>query len=662
MIVFDQLRKNDPHLRTVTWGVLAGLGVLFVGLWWVQVVSHRRYAENQKAQSFRTVRIPAVRGKISDRNGVALAENRPSYNVILYLDELREQFRAEYARARQPRLVTNALPSWKRWVGISPVKPEYTRLSPAQRLALERACRYRVASNAVHQVATALQQPIPFSFDDFMRHYTNQLPLPMPVLQNLDSNQIARLLEGRASPPGVDLEIQPMREYAGGGLAAHVLGYLMRDNSSMEGEVADFSFRMPDFRGRTGIEGVFDAELRGRAGEKIVLVNSLGYRQSETVWSPAGPGRNVTLTLDAGIQAATEAALQSAMQSTRGAAVVLDPNTGDILAMASVPSFDPHAFLQGFSHAEWDRMTDEHMKPLLNRVTQGTFAPGSIFKIVTSLSALEHGLDPFEKLYNPGWIKVGGRGTPMHDLAKPGDYDFKLAFIHSSNTYFISNGIRHGGIESLVNLGRRLHLGERTGILPRQEAGGNFPLGAIARRGWVDADTAHLCIGQGEVAVTPLQVAILVAAVANGGKVLWPRLVNRIESGDPNSGEPPTIFPWRPPRDDLGVSPRTLQLVRAAMLADVEEEGGTGKNARTPGFQVCGKTGTAQVTNPGGQVVDHTTWFASFAPYENPRYVIVLMVESGGSGGGTCAPAVGKIYKAIQKLEQNSRPNVARLP
>ena len=652
MIVFDQLKKNDPYLRTVTWGVLAGLAVLFVGLWWVQVVSHKHYAENQKAQSFRTVRIPAVRGKILDHYGVALAENQPSYNVILYLDELREEFRAEWARARQPRLITNSLPFWKRWFGVDPVQREYPKLTREQRLAFERACRYRVASNAVHQVSLALGQPVSLSFADFIHHYTNQLALPLPVCNNLDAMAVARLLEGRASPPGVDLEIQPMRYYPSGTLAAHLLGYLQRDNRSMEGEVADFNFRLPDYRGRVGIEGQFDAELRGKAGVKSVLVNSLGYRQSETIWAPAEPGRNVTLTIDATIQAVTEAELQSAFRNTRGAAIVLNPNSGDVLAMASSPAFDPYAFIRGMSPVEYMPMTNELMKPMLNRVTQGSYAPGSVFKLVTGLSALDHGLNPREKLHNPGHIYVAGRNKRIEDLAHAGDYDFKEAFIHSSNTYFISNGIRFGGIEGLIRIARRLHLGERTDLMPRQEAGGNFPYNATIRRGWVDADTAHICIGQGEVNMTPLQIAILTAAIANGGKVLWPRLVERIDSADPTSGEPPIIYPPRPPRDELGVSPRSLQLTREAMLADVEEPGGTGGRARVEGFRVCGKTGTAEVTDVHGKLVDRTTWFTSFAPYEKPRYVIVLMVEGGAFGSTTCAPAVGKIYQAIQKLEQ----------
>ncbi len=667
MIVFDQLNKNDPHLRTITWGVLAGLSVLFAGLWWVQIVSHKRYSESQKTQSFRTVRIPAVRGKILDRHGAAIAENRPSYNVVLYLDELRTQFRAEYTRARQPRLVTNSLPFWKRWVGLNPVQREYTKLTREQRVALERACRYRVASNAVGQIAVALQQPIPFGFDKFMRHYTNQLALPLSVIENLDGKQLARLLEGREPPPGIDIETQPLRFYPSGSLAAHIVGYLRPDNSSMEGEVADFNFRLPDYRGRVGIEGSFDADLRGKAGVKSVLVNNLGYRQTETVWTPAEPGRNVMLTIDAGIQAATEAALQSVpgMKDPRGAAIVLDPNTGDILAMASAPAFDPNWYIPSLSHATARWMNDEKLKPELNRPIYATYHPGSIFKIVTGISALEHGLDPFEKIWNPRWIKVNGRRDSIHDTAAAGEYDFLTAFIHSSNTYFITNGIRHGDIAGLVRLARRLHLGEKTDIMPYQELKGNFPFDAVKGRGWVDADTALICIGQGKISVTPLQMAIMVAAVANGGKVFWPRLVERVEPVEEQSEIPRRSYPPRPPRDDLGVSPRSLRITREAMLADVESPGGTGSKAFVEGFRVCGKTGTATVTNPRGEVIDQTVWFASYAPFENPRYVVVLMVESGGSGGGTCAPAVGRIYKAIQKLEQQGRPLVgqpSRLP
>src|SRR6185295_16636874 len=182
MIVFDQLKKNDPHLRLITWGVLLGMGILFAGLWWVQIISYRHFTENQKAQSFRTVRIPAIRGKILDRHGVALAENQPSYNIILYLDELREEFKKEWSRTRPPK---------------------GARIALLDRRALEAQARYRVASNAVQRIAGILQLPLSLSFDDFMRHYTNQLALPLPLLLNLSEHQVARFLESSPNPPGV---------------------------------------------------------------------------------------------------------------------------------------------------------------------------------------------------------------------------------------------------------------------------------------------------------------------------------------------------------------------------------------------------------------------------------------------------------------------------
>lgn len=639
MIVFDQLKKSDPHLRALTLVVLLGISILIAGLWWVQIISYRHYTENQKSQSFRTVRIPAIRGKILDRHGVALAENRPSYNVILYIDELRSEFKKEWSRTKPPR---------------------GTKTTLSERRALEAQTRYRVASNVVQQIATVLQQPVPFELGDFLRHYTNQLALPMPVLINLDSSQVARLLESAATPPGIDLEIQPTRYYPGTNLAAHVLGFLVRDNRSVEGEVADVNFRLPDYRGIVGIEGEFDAELRGKAGVKSVLVNSLGYRQSENVWMPAEPGKNVELTIDAEIQRVAESALDKAMSGpVKGAVVVMDPHTGDVLALASSPSYDPNTWIPRISREEWRYQNDKELRPQVNRAMQEKYAPGSIFKVVTGLAILEAGIDPNEKIWNPSWIRVPGRNKPIDDLANAGEYDFKTAFIKSSNTYFITNGMR-AGIERIIQLGQHLHLGERTGLLSSQETGGDLPKLAEVRRGWIAPDTAYICIGQGRVSVTPLQMAVMISAVANGGKVLWPRLVQRIVPADPNSDDVVIEFPTRPPRDHLGVSERTLSITREAMLADVEE-GGTGKQALVPGMRIGGKTGTAEITDSAGRKAGKTTWFASCAPFENPRWVVVAMIEQGGSGGGSCAPVAAKIYRAIQKLETEGRPAVAAI-
>lgn len=638
MLIFDQLKKNDPQLRLLTWIVLGGMGLLLVGLWYVQVISFRQYAENQKAQSFRTVRIPAIRGKILDRHGVPLAENQPSYNISLYLEELREQFREEWRRTRPAGRVPRSV-----------------------RLSLEGQARYRVVSNIVLQLGAALQQPVGVGFEQFIRHYTNQLALPMPVLSGISPAQLARFQEQPGNPPGLDLEVQPQRHYPLRTTAAHVVGYMVRDDSSAQDEDAFFNYRLPDYRGRVGIEGAFDHELRGRAGVKSVLVNNLGYRQSENIWTPAEPGDNVHLTLDVRVQQEAEHALHSALPNVRGAVVVMDPNTGDLLALVSAPAYDPNQFIPRISPEDWARLSDETLKPQRNRATQETYAPGSIFKVLIAMAALENGLDP-QRLFtvepdparpNKGCIFVGRR--KIEDTAPAGQYDFRRGFIRSSNAYFITNGLR-AGVENIIRLGQKLRLGERSGLPTFQDSPGILPSLRRVRTGWFDGDTANLCIGQGELAVTPLQMAVMVAAIANGGKVLTPRLVERLEPQEPALAGTGRSFPPAQVREELGVSARTLRLIRDAMLADVEDrEEGTGRLAAVPGLRICAKTGTAQVTDPNNKVVDHTTWFASYAPFEQPRYVVLVMVESGASGGYTCAPVARKIYEALLRLESEPR-------
>jgi len=668
MLIFDQLKKSDPQLRLITIASLAGMGILLLGLWFVQVISYRQYAENQKAQSFRTVRIPAIRGKILDRNGIALAENSPSYNVTLYLDELREDFQNEYARIRPRRVVTNSLPFYQRWMGGQTVKTEFLKLTSTQRQQLSWMARYRVVSNITHRLSLALGQPITAQYATFLDHYTNQLALPFPVLTNLTEGQIARLQEHAANPRGVDLEVQPMRFYPFNTTAAHILGVLKRDNSSAKDEDAFFNFRLPDYRGDLGIEWGYDEHLRGKAGVKSVLVNSLGYRQSEQIWTPAEPGKNVILTLDLKLQQEAELALQNALPGhiVRGAVVVMDPNSGDILALASAPSFDPNVYIPRLSAADWRVISDEVLKPQMNRATQQNYAPGSIFKIIPGIAALEAGLNPnqfFTVRANPyqpghGHIYIGRR--LIDDTAPPGEYDFRRAFIRSSNTYFITNGL-DAGIESILQLGHQLHLGERVELKTRQVTPGIFPSLRRVRSGWSDGDTANICIGQGEMAVTPLQMAVMIAAIANGGKVLEPRLVHRIEPQDGSFSEQTLEFPKGTVRDHLRISPRTLKIIRESMLADVEDKEGTGKAAAVPGMRICAKTGTAQVTDPQNRVIDHTTWFASYAPFENPKYVVLVMVESGVSGGVTCAPVAKKVYDAIlyREMQQPKEPKLA---
>ena len=655
MLIFDELKKSDPHLRFVSAVVAGGLGILLAGLWWVQVVSAREYQSHLETQSYRTVRIPAVRGRILDRQGRVLAENRPRYNLSLYLGELRRPF-----AAASDRLLTEAqdanqqrIAAREKQLGRPLTKDERKAFAltreGAQQLRAE--ARYRVADQVVTRLGRQLGQPLTLDAAKFERDYQTRLALPYTVLRNLDAVQIARFEENYPGGLGADLEVQSIRTYPLGTTAAHLLGYVQRDDSSVEGEDAYFSYRLPDYRGVIGIEAGFDSLLRGRAGAEAVLVNNLGYPQTENVWSPPEPGRNLVLTIDLDIQEAAERSLlQHEGADVRAAIVVMDVRTGDVLAMVSSPAFDPNDFAQGiFSPNEAARLNDPQLRPQINRATYENYAPGSIFKPIVGLAALEAGLDPNALVHNPGYVYVGKRH--IKDLAAPGQYNFRRAIMFSCNTYFITVGLQ-AGIDNIVRMAEKFHFGERTGLPTRQETPGIFPaLSQVHRTDWHDGDSANICIGQGEMAVTPMQMAVAYAAIANGGTVLWPRLVEKIE--DQASGETMTNYPSGLVRDHIDVSARNLNILRDAMLAETEDPEGTGHAAVVgPAMRICGKTGTAQVMDIHNREIDRTVWFASFAPYEHPRYAVVVMVESGTFGGPVCAPIAHDIYETILQKER----------
>jgi penicillin-binding protein 2 len=336
-----------------------------------------------------------------------------------------------------------------------------------------------------------------------------------------------------------------------------------------------------------------------------------------------------------------------------------------VLALVSAPSFDPNLFTGRITHEEWarHRMSDELLRPQLNRATYGVYPPGSIFKIVVALAGLEAGVIKPHDLFqaNPPY-KISGRGHGWRCTAPAGQFDFDRAFYQSCNCYFIDHGLRLG-FERIAEMGRRCGLGARTGLRTGQELAGYFPDPAerIKRDGsrWMPGDTANLCIGQGELWVTPLQMAVMTAAIANGGRILEPRVVDRIEPQEFDGSEGVIQFPSGQIRGELRVSPENLQLVRNAMLLDVVHRDasgrldGTGRRAAVEGMQVCGKTGTAQVME-GRTLKEYITWFVSFAPFEAPRYAVVVLVEGGSSGTATCAPVARQIYEAILNREQQA--------
>jgi penicillin-binding protein 2 len=665
MLFFDQFKKNDPQLRVLAVAVLAGFCVLVAGLWWVQIVSAREYQLNQTTQSSRTVRIPAVRGKILDRRGEVLAENRAVYSVSLYLDEFRKPFDAaassQISRLRKELNLQRTAREKALGRQLTKTERKQFMVSLDQLNQIKKEARYAVSSNVVVQLSSVLNLPQPLMLNptNFETHYLKTRALPFPVVTNVSPAQIAAFEEKCASWTNVDVEIQSVRVYPHADTAAHVLGYVRVDDQSVEGEEAYFSYRVAGYQGQLGIEAGFDKELRGKAGRKSVHVNSAGYRQTEDIGSPAEPGANVVLTIDLELQQATERALRTFTQKPKAAAVVMDVWSGDILALASKPSYNPGLFLKRLSQDEFNKLNDPELTPQLNRATRGSYAPGSIFKTVIGLAALEAGLDEKAQLNVPpdpadsrlGIIYVGR--TPKHDPAGPGVFDFRRALIKSSNVYFITNGLRTG-IEKIVALGQRLHFAETTGLPTRQDVAGSFPTLDRVRSHWFDGNTANVCIGADPVLVSPLQMAVLAAAIANGGTVIYPRLVDRSYASDPALAMQPVLYPKGRIRDHLGVSERSLNILRNAMLADVEDPEGTGKAARLPDMRICGKTGTAQVKDPRGNTISHNVWFLSFAPYGAPRYAVVVMVEGGSSGGGDCAPIGGEIYRAIRDWEKTS--------
>lgn len=659
MLIFDQLRKNDLQLQLLALVVCAGLGVLLIGLWWVQVVTASRYQESLETQSIKTVRVPGVRGKIFDRNGVVLADNKPSYNINLCIEDLRSSFQAEYKRSKPRKVSTNDLPFWKDWLGVSAVKTQNVPLTAIERLQLQRDSRYSAVNRVVTQLGDIMKTPLTLDYTNFYKHFEGSPAMPYPLASNLSPAKLASFTEQSFSVPGVDLEIQPQRFYPNSNLAAHVLGYVSRKNESVANEVAYYDYRLQDFKGEVGVEGGQDTNLRGAAGEKAVTINNLGYRRSESWVTPVDPGKNAYLTIDLRIQAAAETALRTHAGFTgRGAVVVMDVWSGDVLAMASWPTYDPNWMVKGFTPAAIERWKDEDLAIRLNRAASARYQAGSVFKTVVALAALETPEARFSpnEIYhvmpNPQDGSHGiyiGKNFKVRDTVHPGDYNLRRAISQSSNAYFVSLGLRPGVFQKVIELAEQLHFGERIGLGLMQEFRGDFPPPERLRN---DGDKANVCIGGGEMSVTPCQVAVLISAIANGGKVLNPRVIDRLESQDPIAPETTVVSPKGESRGQLSVSKRSFEILRDAMLDETESEEGTGKRVVGCGFRVCGKTGTAERNErtPEGRK-KNTTWFASFAPYESPRYAVVVAVENGVSGGSSCVPIARDVYIALKQID-----------
>jgi penicillin-binding protein 2 len=438
----------------------------------------------------------------------------------------------------------------------------------------------------------------------------------------------------------VDVYVQPCRTYPQGTLAAHVLGFTGVAELSADGD-EPFHYYLPEIGGKAGVECRMNDALSGRAGGSLICVDAAGFKHAEISRREAVPGRDVILSIDARIQQLTEQVLAD----KPGAVVVMNPMNGDVLAMASWPAFNPNDFTPFIPTALWNRLSEDPLRPMLNRAAAGLYPPGSLFKPLVAIAALENGRATPETWFDcPGYFSIGGTQLKCWNLNGHGSLALRKAIEQSCNTYFAALGLQCG-YDIIRHTAEAAGLGSRTGIALDYEARGLLPSREWKRQrlgdAWRDGDTCNVSVGQGPVIVTPLQMAVVLSAVANGGHVYRPRLVletRRREGSDfqPVPSEEVNNLHW---------SEATLTAVRNGMHDAVEAPSGTGAAAHVPGVRMAGKTGTAEY---GPKEEDKRRgWMMVYAPFDNPRYAVVAVLDDAVSGGGTVGPLIREIMRGI---------------
>jgi penicillin-binding protein 2 len=468
------------------------------------------------------------------------------------------------------------------------------------------------------------------------------------VRRGLSLEDVTKVEERKLELPGVIVEVEPQRTYPTSTFAAHLLGYVreVSDEQMKQGR-----YRRGDMIGQSGLERLLDEYLRGRDGGERIEVDAFGRPVQIMRREEPDPGAQVITTVDRRIQEAAE----TAMAGKAGAVVVMDPRNGDVLALTSSPAFSLDRLTGNVDREEWVRLVRDPMTPLLNRALQGQYPPASVLKIIVAAAGLQEGsLTPMDRVFCNGEFTLGNWTFKDWKPGGHGHLDLNGSIAQSCDIFFYQAGLKVGA-DVMAKYSQAFGLGAPTGIDLGGERFGLVPFTPAQRqrlkRSWLPGDTVNMSIGQGQLLVTPLQIARMMAAVANGG-VLWkPRLVQRVERADGtlaySSASQMT--------ERVELSPVVWAFLRHSLRAVVKD--GTGALARVPGVEIAGKTGTAQTISKSdaskGQ--DHA-WFASFAPTDDPQYVVVVLVERGGKGGQVAAPIARQIYEAIflQKVAQVS--------
>lgn len=645
--------------------MLGGLGALSAKLWHEQVTRSQKWKDKIKKGTEVTVRIPSIRGEIRDRNGIALVTNRASYGVDFYLPQMvlgyKQQNNGEVPKALY-RTTINGMPKNVQVADIvdivkTTVIPKLDELDVAADFQTE--------------------NPLDFSASKLERHYRTNDQVPYKYLEDIQFTTLAKFSESDLGLPGVEVTQRPVRQYVYGSMAAHLLGYV-GDPQDIDklADAKEFNYYQPEVEGKSQVELYLDKYIRGKPGKRILERNAKGRIGTEKERIPPTPGNHVYLTIDARIQYIAEKALRDA-EVGRGAAVVMNPNNGDILAMASVPSYDPNLFIPKIPEAEWDKMDADETDPLINRAIQ-SYAPGSTYKILTALAGLKAGI-PASRVYNcDGGVTYGNTYMKCWIGQKGGRHgalDLLGAIKNSCNCYFFQDA-NDAKLPALEAVGNAIGMGEKSGLPLSGESPGILPgLKYLALQGRSAQATskghiANSSIGQGEVLASPLQIAMLCSTVANGGTAYYPRLIHRVVDKDGNdvadeNGQ--LVAPLQPKIRgsllDAGVKADQIEVVRRGMWKVVNEAGGTGKKAAIKGVEVAGKTGTAQFWRKKGNenIKDNHVWFMCFAPYKEPRYAIAIMIQGAKSGGGVAAPVAQRILKESLALDAGYSPAIAWL-
>jgi len=619
--------------------MLLGLGALAVRLWWVQVARGAAWTARIRGSSAATVRIPSIRGEIRDRTGLPLVQNRASYEVDFYLPEMVKGYRQRYG---QPPLT------------------EYRATISGMPKDLKEADIVKIVNSGVVPRLDDLNLARDYNASQLQKHYRTNTEVPYTYIKDIDFPTMAKFAEHDVGLPGVDLAIKPVRSYVYGALAAHLLGYVGPPDDTNKEEAKKFTFYQGDVEGKANIEKIFDQYLRGKPGIRYLRRNAKGVIDGVLKEDSPEQGANVYLTIDARIQAIAEEAVRAV---SRAGAVVVDPNNGNILAMVSVPSFDPNKFIPSIKAKDWEALRKDPAHPLVNRAISG-LPPGSTFKLITALAGLRKGLT--NNKYNcGGGISYGDHFFQCWVASKHythGTIGLEDAIKVSCDSFFYQYG-NAASIQSIDAVGKMLGMGEESGLQLSGEQPGNMPGPEWMQihhpqERWTQAQTANVSIGQGYTLVSPLQLAMSYVAVANGGTCYYPRLIDKVLSQDgtpvvDEQGKPVSFAPRV--RSDLRreVTPEQIELVRKGLWKVVNEDGGTGGRARLKNVQVAGKTGTAQATDRGQEV--NVAWFVSFAPYDNPKYVVAVMVQgASGHGGEVAAPIATRTLERILAMDEGN--------